>query len=388
MKKILIGVGIVLVALLVLGGIKAMQIGAMIQEGTAFKLPPFTVTSSTVEEQSWEQSLAAVGSVSPVEGADLRAEASGNVVEIAFDSGELVTQGQLLVKLDTRTEEAQLKAAEAAKELARLDLERSESLRASRTISTSEYDSARARYTEAEAQVENIQSIIDDKYVRAPFTGRTGIRRVNQGSFVNVGDHIVTLQSLQQVYVDFSLPQQVIRELRDGLEVVATVDSFPDREFRGKLTATSPLLDTATRTIDVQATFENPDELLRPGMFAKVRVIKPEKKQVLSIPSTAVLYAPYGNSVYIIEEVAEESEAEENEQPQLGAPYEHTGFVIRQQFVRTGESRGDFISILDGLKPGRRVVSEGVFKLQNNASVVISDSLALEYSLEPTPEEG
>ncbi len=388
MKKILIGVGIVLVALLVLGGIKALQIGAMVEAGGSFKLPPFTVTSATVEEQVWEQALTAVGSGSPVEGADLRAEASGNVVKIAFQSGEPVTAGQLLAKLDTTTEAAQLKAAEATLELARLDLERSESLSQSRTISTSEFDSARARYTEAEAQVDNIRSLIDDKNIRAPFAGRTGIRQVNLGSFVNVGDLIVTLQSLRQVYIDFALPQQVIPELSDGLEVVATVDSFPDQEFRGTLTATSPQLNSATRTIAVQATFDNPHEQLRPGMFAKVRVLKPEKKKVLSIPATAVLFAPYGNSVYLIEKSEESEPDTDGQQQQVGAPYEQTGYVIRQQFVRTGEARGDYVAILNGLEPGQRVVSEGVFKLQNNASVIINDSLALKYSLTPTPEEG
>mgnify|MGYP006280083451 CR=1 FL=1 len=395
LKKILIGVALVVLALVVLGAVKALQIRTMIAAGEEQRMPPTTVTSATVERQTWEQALSAVGSVTAAEGTELKAEASGVVVRIAFESGDVVERGKLLVELDTETEQAQLKAARARLDLARLDLERAESLRQSRTISKSEFDSALARYQEAEAEVENIRSLIDDKTLRAPFAGRTGIRQVNPGSFVNVGEPLVALQSLAPIYVDFSLPQQVVSELEAGLSVEARVDSFPERVFRGRLTATSPQLDRRTRTLEVQATFDNAGELLRPGMFVKVRVLKPEPREVLAVPAAAILHAPYGDSVFVIEKADDGAERRaDGDSRGAGAADSAAGsggaeeLVIRQRFVRTGAMRGDFIEVQSGLDAGQRIAGSGVFKLRNGSRVVVDNSLALDNELNPTPEEG
>ena len=395
LKKILIGVALVVLALVVLGAVKALQIRTMIAAGEEQRMPPTTVTSATVERQTWEQALSAVGSVTAAEGTELKAEASGVVVRIAFESGDVVERGKLLVELDTETEQAQLKAARARLDLARLDPERAEALRQARTISKSEVDSALARYQEAEAEVENIRSLIDDKTLRAPFAGRTGIRQVNPGSFVNVGEPLVALQSLAPIYVDFSLPQQVVSELEAGLSVEARVDSFPERVFRGRLTATSPQLDRRTRTLEVQATFDNAGELLRPGMFVKVRVLKPEPREVLAVPAAAILHAPYGDSVFVIEKADDGAERRaDGDSRGAGAADSAAGsggaeeLVIRQRFVRTGAMRGDFIEVQSGLDAGQRIAGSGVFKLRNGSRVVVDNSLALDNELNPTPEEG
>lgn len=381
-RKIAIGVGLVAVALLLLGGIKAMQIGAMVEAGENFQMPPTTVTSAQVQREDWEQSIPAVGSVTSVNGAELRAEAPGRVVEINFQSGDPVKAGDVLVRLDIETERAQLKAAEASLDLARLELDRAENLRQTRTISASEFDRASASHKEAEAQVENIRAMIDKKTVEAPFDGLAGIRRVNIGSYVSAGDPIVPLQSLDPVFIDFSLPQRTLSEIESGLRVEAVVDSFPDEVFVGRLTATNPGLNASTRMITVQATFENPDHRLRPGMFATVRVIRPQRREVLTIPSTAILHAPYGNSVFLIEKA--ETPKDDDDQPDGGQPE----LVIRQQFIRTGESRGDFTEVLSGLDEGERIVGAGVFKLRNGSPVVVDNSLKLDPQRDPRPPEG
>lgn len=388
MKKILIGVGIVLLTLGVLGGVKALQIGAMIKSGQSFQMPPTTVTSAEVERQIWPETIASVGTVSPERGAVLRAELPGRVVEIAFQSGADVEAGQVLVRLDTSTEQAQLKAAEATLELAKIEMERAESLKQSRTISASEFDAASAKFKEAEAQVENIRAVIARKTVSAPFPGRAGIRRVNVGSFVNAGDEIVSLQALDTVYLDFSLPQQAVSDLSEGMVVEAQVDAFPGKVFEGRLTAINPQLDERTRSLQVQATLPNPERLLQPGMFARVSVVKGVSNNVLAVPTTAILYAPYGNSVFVIEEAAKNNPDGEGQPGSTGAARSAEGLVIRQQFVRTGAARGDYIALEQGVEPGQRVVSTGVFKLRNGMPVVVDNSLAPKTSLDPKPSEG
>lgn len=383
MKKVWIGLLIVLLVLGVLGGVKALQIGAMVEAGKNFSMQPATVSSAEVVRMTWPRTLEAVGTIAAEQGAVLRAELPGRVVEIAFESGSDVEQGQLLARLDTSTEEAQLKAAEASLDLARIEMERAEALRQSRTISASEFDAASAKFKEAEAQVENIKSLIARKTVTAPFRGRAGIRRVNPGSYVAAGDEVVTLQALESVYVNFSLPQQAVSKLELGMVVQAQVDAYPGRVFEGKLTATNPQMDERTRTILAQATLPNKEKLLRPGMFARVSVVKEGSNEVLAAPTTAILYAPYGNSVFVIEPAP----ANKTDDPEAAA-VNQSGLVIRQQIVRTGASRGDFVEILEGLEQGSQVVSTGVFKLRNLMPVVVDNSLAPEFRLDPNPAEG
>lgn len=357
---------------LLLAGIKALQIKKMMGAGASMTPPPATVTSATVEQGEWAPVLTAVGTINPVQGATISAELPGMVSEIGFESGTPVKKGDLLVKLDSAAEQAQLRSAKADAELAKADFERARDLAQRKVISQAELDAASAKFTQRQAAVDNIQSILDKKEIRAPFDGIAGIREVNPGQMVKAGDTLLTLQALDKVYVDFSLPQQQLSEVEVGLPVVVTTDAIEGREFEGKLTAINSAVDPATRTVALQATLDNPDRALRAGMFARARVILPTKQPTIYIPETAVAYAPYGNSVFVIEQIKDEKSGKEF----LG---------LRQQFIRTGESRGDFVAVTEGLKPGDKVVSTGVFKLRNKMPVVVDNKLAPATSLTPKP---
>lgn len=330
--------------------------------------PPFTVTSAKVEQANWQPMLTAVGSIAAVQGATISAELAGTVAEVPFQSGTPVKKGDVLLKLDASAEQAQLRSAQADAELAKADFDRARDLAARKVISAAEMDAASSKYSQKKAAVENIQSLIAKKEIRAPFDGIAGIREVNPGQMVPVGQKLVSLQALDQVYVDFSMPQQQLGDVRTDLPVKVTTDAIGGREFDGKLTAVNSAIDPATRSVSLQATLENADHSLRPGMFARVKVLLPQANPTLIVPATAVSYAPYGNSVYVIEKKKDEKTGKE-------------GLVLRQQFIRTGETRGDFVAITEGAKQGDEIVSTGVFKLRNGAAVVVDNKLA------PKPEE-
>lgn len=368
LKKLILTIGGLLAVLALLGGIKAMQIMTMIAAGKNMQMPPDVVTAAEVREESWEPTLNAVGSFAAVQGVTVGAEMPGKVVKIAFESGATVNTGDLLVQLDTSTEEAQLRAAEATAALARINVERARDLIGKQTISQSELDGAEAQFAQAKAQADTIRAVIAKKTIRAPFAGRLGIRLVNIGQILKDGEAIVSLQSLDPIYVNFLLPQQDIAQLTLGQKVSVTSDALPGQVVVGQLTAINPDVDAATRNVRLQATLANADGAMRPGMFANVAVALPTKNHVVSIPITAVVYATFGDSVFVIEDAKEGQ-----------------GKVLRQQFVRLGEKRGDFVSVLDGLKPGQQVVSSGVFKLRNGAHVVIDNKLAPAASLAPKP---
>ncbi len=363
--KIVLG----LIALLVLiGGIKAMQIMKLVSMGKTMVPPPTTVTSAKVEQADWQPTITAVGSIAPVQGATISAELAGTVAEVVFQSGTRVKKGDVLLKLDASAEQAQLRSAQADAELAKADFERARDLAARKVISQAELDAASAKFSQRQAAAENMQSIIAKKEIRAPFDGIAGIREVNPGQMVPVGEKLVTLQALDQVFADFSLPQQHLSEISPGLDVKVTTDAIGGREFSGKLTAINSAVDPSTRSVTVQATLENPDHALRAGMFARVRVLLPQQNQTLYIPATAVSYAPYGNSIYLIEKKKDEKTQQES-------------LALRQQFIRTGEARGDFVAVTQGLKLGDEIVSTGVFKLRNGMDVAVDNTLA------PKPEE-
>lgn len=371
MKKPIIFTAIGLILLVgSLTAIKYLQIGTMIAQGKQYVPPPEIVTSAPVQTDSWETLLTAVGSLDAVQGVTVTAEVTGKVVRIAFESGSRVTAGDLLVQQDVSAETAQLRSAQATADLARLNFERSRKLLPDKVISQSDYDNSKAQLTQALAQVDNIRAVIAKKTIRAPFAGRLGIRRINLGQIINDGQAIVTLQSLDPIFVNFQVPQQQLALIRSGLEVRVTSDAMPGRVVKGKITAINPEADAATRNIRVQATLVNSDEQLRPGMYANVAIVLPAKKQVLAIPATAVLYAPYSDSVFVIEEKKDEN----------GKP---AGKAVRQQFVRLGEKRGDYIAVTSGLKADETVVSTGVFKLRNGQAVVVDNKLAPEFKLAP-----
>ena len=373
-RVILIFLGLVLIVGII-GGIKALQIRKMISAGKQVRQPPATVTVARVQRDIWQQRLPAVGSLSAVQGVTLAPDLAGKVVEIDFSSGQSVHRGDLLLRLDTSTEQARLRAAETAVTLARINRKRARELVRRKSMSKAELDATDAAYMEAKAKVDEIRAIIDKKNIKAPFSGRLGIRQVNLGQVLAQGDPVVVLQKLNPIYVDFSLPQQDLAKLTPGVPVQVTANALPGKVFNGKITAVNPGVDPKTRNIKVQATLANPEKTLRPGMFVQVDVLLAEKKDVLVIPATAILYAPYGDSVYVVEKRAVTKKK--------GGEKGKSSLILRQQVVRTGMKRGDFITITSGLDEGQTVVTTGVFKFHNGQSVVIDNRLAPEFSLHP-----
>jgi len=351
-------------------GIKILQIGKMMS--TPMVMPPTTVSSAVVKEEDWAPTLSAIGSVSAVQGAVVSAELGGVVAEIDFQSGGVAKKGDVLMRLDSSAEEAQLHTAEADLELAKANLERERDLAARKVVSKQELDTAQSTFGQKQGAVDNMRAFITKKQIRAPFDGMLGIRQVNVGQMINSGQQVVQLTALDRVYVDFALPQQNLPQLAAGYEARVHADSLPGREFKGKVTAINSMVDNVTRNISLQATFDNPDHELHPGMFVKVDVILPEKSKTLVIPGSAVSYAPYGNSVFVIDKKKDPKTGKESQS-------------LRQAFVRIGEARGDFVAVTEGLKAGDVVVSTGVFKLRNGMPVVINNDLAPKPQLNPRP---
>ncbi|MCG7881514.1 MAG: efflux RND transporter periplasmic adaptor subunit [Candidatus Thiodiazotropha taylori] len=337
------------------------------------EMPPETVTSDQVRSQRWPNTVKATGSLVAVQGVIVTAELGGKIEEIAFESGDRVKQDDLLVRIDVSAEQAQLRSAEAAAKLARINLDRNRDLRANKTVSQADLDTAEANFKQATAQVDNVRATIAKKTLRAPFAGQLGLRQVNLGQIVEQGTPVVTLQTIDPIYVDFSLPQQQFSILEPGTEVHVTTDAAPEKVFSGRIIAVNPEIDQMTRSVRVRATLSNQSELLRPGMFANVEVILSDDEEVLAIPATAVLYAPYGDTVFVIDEVEDEKSGEKQ-------------LVLRQQVIRLGASRGDFVAVVTGLEEEEKVVTSGVFKLRPKMAVIVDNALAPEAKMEPAPE--
>jgi membrane fusion protein (multidrug efflux system) len=371
-KKLTITISSLIGLIALLAGIKVLQFQTMFAAGAAMTPPPEPVTTAVATEETWAPTIDAIGSLTAVQGVTVAAELDGKVVHIAFESGSVVKAGDLLLQQDTSTEDAQLRSAEASVALARINLERARELKAQSTIAQSELDSADAQFKQAMAQADNIRATIGKKTIRAPFDGRLGIRLVNLGQSLKSGDAIVSLQSLDPIYVNFLLPQQRLSQLARDLVVRVTSDAVPGQVMEGRITAINPDVDSATRNVRVQATLANPGDHLHPGMFADVSVVLPSSDEVLAIPATAVLYAPYGNSVFVVEQ---------KKDTQTGKPVE----FLRQQLVRLGTRRGDFVAVTSGLKAGETVVTTGVFKLRNGIAVTVDNRLAPDAQLTPHP---
>lgn len=368
-KKFLLA--LVFLALLggALVGIKALQIQKMIAKNEAMVLPPAVVSTINATTDTWESVLSAVGTITAVQGVTLTAEEPGRVIRIDFDSGAQVKAGDILVQLDTSTESAQLRALQASENLARITLTRMTSLVKQGTATKSEYDTALATHQQILAEIDALQSRIDKKTIRAPFTGILGIRQVNLGQNLGTEAVIATLQYLDTIQVEFSLPQQQIAPVQPGTLVRVFADLLPDQMLTGQIKAVEPLADSATRTVRVQAVLDNPEHILRPGMFVRAEVILPDKQQVILVPATAVAYAAYGNSIFFVE-----------------ADDRNQGLILRQQFVTLGQRRGDYVAVTKGVQVGQTVVSTGVFKYRNGQSVIVDNSLAPEFELQPSPE--
>lgn len=359
-KRMIVMLILVTALVAALGVFKFKQIQAAMAEGAAYRPPPEAVTTVVAEEVSWDTSLAAIGTVRAVQGVMVSADLPGVVERIGFESGKQARKGQVLVVLDTRQERAQLAAVQAQLELARAQLERFRGLRAKGVVSQAELDAALAENDQATAGVGEIRAAIDRKTIRAPFSGLLGIRQVNLGQYLSPGDPVVQLQSLTPTYVDFAIPQQQVARLTPGTPVKAAT---ADRQIvvEGEITALDSVIDPATRNVQVQATFANDAAALRPGMFVEVEVALPEETRLIALPASSIAFAPYGDSVFVVEQM---------EGPD-GASY----LGVRQQFVELGQARGDQVAVMSGLKPGDQVATSGVFKLRSGAEVLVNNEV-------------
>ncbi|HSX85623.1 MAG TPA: efflux RND transporter periplasmic adaptor subunit [Cellvibrio sp.] len=356
-----------------LGGIKAIQIRDLISAASTMTPPPATVATHKVEKQTWEVVIDAVASLEAVQGVVISADIPGRITDVFFTPGSRVEKGAPLIQQDITSETAQLRAAEANVELARLNVERVRELYTKRASSKADLDTAEARIKEAQAQADTIRTSIAKKTIKAPFSGQLGIRLVNVGQDLASGTPIVSLQAVDAMFLNFSLPQQSLASIEPGLPVRMKTDAVPDRDFTGIITAIDPEVDPATRNVRVQATVENPDKKLLPGMFGSVKVVLPTQEPVIAVPITAVAYATYGDSVFVVEEETKES----------GEKH----LVARQQFVQLGRTMGDFVAITKGVEDDQTVVVSGVFKLQNGAPVAVNNEIKPSFSVTPTPKD-
>jgi membrane fusion protein (multidrug efflux system) len=369
MMLMLAAVGLFIVAI---GMVKVLQIRTAMAQGAAFQMPPEAVTTIVTRREEWSATHGAIGTLAAVQGVTVSADLPGIVEEIRFDSGRRVRAGELLVRLDTSQERAQLAAAEAQRNLAKLNLERMRQLRDKNVIAPAELDRGTAEYEQAEARVGEIRATIERKHIRAPFTGVLGIRQINLGQYLTAGSPVVPLQSLDPTYVNFSVPQQDVGQLRVGATVHVSAESVAVGLLTGKITAINSLVDEATRNVQVQATLANPRGTLRAGMYADVQVDLGSREQVIALPASAVSYAPYGNSVFVVAEIKGPD----------GKAYRG----VQQRFVKLGSGRGDQVAIVSGLEPGEEVVTSGVFKLRNGASVLVNNEVRPANDPAPEPE--
>jgi membrane fusion protein (multidrug efflux system) len=317
--------------------------------------------------------LSVIGTTAAVQGVTVSADLPGIIDRIAFQSGDSVQVGDVLVELDTRQELAQLAAVEADRDLARLNFDRMKGLVDEGAISRAEYDRAAAEAKQTEARVGEIRAAIARKTIRAPFAGVLGIRQVNLGQYMSAGDPVVPLQSLDPIYVNFAVPQQDAGQVPAGCSVRITIPDAGGAQFTGRVTAINSVVDENTRNIQVQATLANPRGRLRPGMFVQTEVVLGESRPVVPLPASAISYAPYGDSVFVVAELKDP-----NGQTYSGA---------RQQFVQLGASRGDQIAVVSGIRAGEEIVTSGTFKLRNGAAVFVNNKAMPGNNPAPKPED-
>jgi membrane fusion protein (multidrug efflux system) len=371
-KRMIVMLVTVLAFVTVIGTVKFRQIQAGMAQAASFQPPPEAVTTVVAKQEEWPGTLSAIGTLAAVHGVTVSADLPGQVEAITFESGRTVEAGEVLVRLDTSQEQAQLAAAEAQLELARLNLERLSGLRDEGIVAAAEFDRAAAEHKQAQARVGEIRATIERKTIRAPFAGILGIRQVNLGQYMTGGDPVVPLQSLDPIYANFSVPQQQERRLSVGGEVRVTAEGAGGAAFVGRITAVDSIVDVATRNVQVQATLKNPDGRLRPGMFVETQVSLGTRDSVVALPASAVSYAPYGDSVFVVDELKGAD----------GQSYRG----VRQQFVKLGGTRGDQVAVVSGLEAGVEVVSSGAFKLRNGAAVVVNNEVQPGNDPAPKPE--
>ena len=371
-KRIFITLAIAVVIIASLGYFKTQQIQAAIK-AHSFQPPPEAITTVVVKQETWPATLNVVGTMAAVHGVTVSADLPGTVDRITFDSGRPVRQGEILLQLDTRQERAQLAAVEAQRDLAKINYARYNELQRQGVISKADYDKAMADQKQTEANVGEIRATIDRKTIRAPFSGVLGIRQVNLGQYLAAGSPIVPLQSLNPIYVNFSVPQQLVGQVKVGHKVQLTADSLPGVEFTGRVNAIDSVVDEATRNVQVQATLANPEGKLHPGMFVQVDVGVGASSSVFALPASAISYAPFGDSVFIVTD--------------LKGPDGKTYRGVRQQFVKVEGARGDQVGVVSGINAGDEVVTSGVFKLRNGAAVAVNNKIQPANNPAPKPED-
>lgn len=374
-------------ALLVLVGglvaVKFTQISSLISMGKQMEKigpPPEAVGTAMSQEQTWGGSVSAVGTITSFKGVAISNEVPGIVSAIRFESGAKVNSGQVLVELDSKAERAQVASIEARKELATVNLGRTRALVADNAIAKAQLDTDESALKTSSADLGALRAQIDRKVVRAPFSGRLGIRQVNLGQYLNPGTTLTELEAIDMVFVDFSLPQQRLQTVSVGMPVRVTVEGVAGLSAEGTIVAINPTVDATTRAMKIRASVPNKDEKLRPGMFAKVAVVLPEQGRIVAIPASAVVHASYGDSVFVVEDKKDASGSA------VRAPDGKPAKVARQQFVRLGEARGDFVAVADGVRPGQELVTAGAFKLRNGGGVMVNNDIKADPQLAPRPE--
>ena len=379
MKKYIVTILLMIVVVVAiyfgLGYTKFTQIMGFAQmaKSGAFLPPPTAVTTTVAEKSQWQPTLETIGTVTAINGVTISTDLAGIVSKIAFESGSQVNAGDLLVQLNTDQEQAQLAQAEANRDWTQITLARNQDLVAKKTVSQSDFDSANAQFRQAKATVDQFKALIARKTLRAPFAGVVGIRQINLGQYLNTGDAVVTLQSFDPIYVNFSLPQQNLSQLTVGQSVEINMDAYGDKVFPGKVTAINSLVDQNSRNVQIQATLPNSETQLRPGMYAKVKVVLPEAQEVVAIPSSSIHYAPYGDSVFIVSDLKSDD----------GKTFKG----VKEQFVKLGQSKGDLTAIVSGLKPGDEVVTSGVFRLRSGEAIIVNNKATPGSETSPTPSD-
>jgi membrane fusion protein, multidrug efflux system len=372
-KRMILMLALVTLLIASLGFVKFRQIKTAMAQGSSFQPPPEAVTTVVAKQETWPGTLNVIGTAAAVQGVTVSADLPGTVDRIAFDSGKPVNAGEVLVELDTRQERAQLAAMEAQRDLARINFGRMQQLVKEGVIAQTEFDNATAQQKATEAQVGEIRATIARKTIRAPFSGILGIRQVNLGQYLSAGEAIVSLQSLNPIYVNFGIPQQTAAQVRVGRGLRVSSDDVGGIKFAGRVTALDSIVNEATRNIQVQATLANPGGKLRPGMFVQVEIVTGTDRPVIALPASAINYAPYGDSVYVVSDLKD--------------PHGKAYRGVSQRFVKLEGSRGDQVAVVSGVKPGDEVVSSGVFKLRNGAAVQVNNKVQPGNNSAPKPED-
>jgi len=357
-----------------LGFVKYRQVESAIAAGASFQIPPTSVTTVVAKRETWPSTLSVIGTAAAIQGVTVGADLPGTVVKIYFESGQPVHEGDILVELDIRQEKAQLANLEAQRDLAHIQYGRAAELSKAGVISKSDYDNAAAQQKATEAQVNDIKAAIARKSIHAPFSGVLGIRQISLGQYLAAGQAIVSLESVNPIYVNFGVPQQETQKMKLGHSVHVTDQDLPGMAFNGKITALDSVINEQTRNIQIQATLANPGGKLRPGMFVQVELPLGQPRDVIPLPASAINYAPYGDSVFVVTDMKD---------PKSGKTYRG----VRQQIVKIEGSRGDQVAITSGLNPGDEIVSAGAFRLRNAAPVLINNSVKPSDSPNPHPDE-